>query len=43
MSGPEPDEDAWQDPANFGERPELPTFTDEEIDAAIWRLRQEQL
>jgi hypothetical protein len=41
MSGPDPDDDAWQDEANFGERPELPTFDPEEIEAAIWRLRME--
>jgi hypothetical protein len=45
MSAPETDDDdAWQDEANFGERPELPEFdlTDEEIEAALWRAQQEK-
>jgi hypothetical protein len=36
------DEDAWQDPENFGERPELPAFDEDLIEAAYWRQQQEQ-
>jgi hypothetical protein len=40
---PDPDDlDAWQDPDTFGERPELPAFDPEEIEAAIWRQQMEQ-
>lgn len=37
----EPDEDAWQD-HEPGERPDLPAFDDEEIEAALWRQQFER-
>lgn len=35
--------DTWDSADNFGEHPEIPTFTDDEIEAELFRRLMEQL